>query len=59
MATYDYKCQVCEIVESVKRNIMESDPGYNCSECGLKLLRLFASSFSVKFNGSGFYSTDK
>lgn len=57
MASYDYKCQVCEIVTTVSRDIMEADPGYNCTECGLKLIRVFSAPAAVKFVGGGFYST--
>lgn len=57
MASYDYKCQVCEIVTTVSRDILDSDPGYNCEECGLKLIRIFSAPGSIKFNGGGFYST--
>ena len=57
MASYDYKCQVCETVTSVQRDIKESDPGYKCEECGLKLTRIFSPPGSIQFNGGGFYST--
>jgi len=37
---------------------MDSDPGYDCGTCNLKLIRVY-SNIGVTFNGRGFYSTDK
>ena len=58
MPVYEYECPQCKAREKFSRSIMESDPGYDCSTCNLKLIRVY-SNIGVTFNGRGFYSTDK
>jgi putative FmdB family regulatory protein len=59
MASYEYSCSKCNIKIIKHRGISESDPGYLCETCNSELTRVYSSSISVTFNGSGFYSTDK
>jgi putative FmdB family regulatory protein len=59
MASYEYSCSKCDIKIIKHRGISESDPGYSCETCNSELTRVYSSSISVTFNGSGFYSTDK
>jgi putative FmdB family regulatory protein len=58
MASYDYRCDDCDIKVTVTRSISESDPGYTCEKCGKSLMRIYTMSSPV-FKGSGFYRTDK
>lgn len=57
MAIYEYQCVKCNQEYSKQRSIKEDDPGYDCENCNLPLVRLYSSVGAV-FNGSGFYSTD-
>ena len=59
MPSYDYTCLACDVTVTKTRSITESEPTYVCDSCGNKLIRSYSGSPSVKFNGSGFYSTDK
>ena len=57
MPTYDYKCRTCDqsatLVTAINREL--SIP--ICSHCKAEMVRDYGSP-SVKFTGSGFYSTD-
>jgi hypothetical protein len=55
VAHYDYRCQVCNIETTVERSMFEEGPDPIC--CGMGMRRIFGSP-PVKFNGSGFYTTD-
>lgn len=59
MPTYSYTCLACDIDVDKIRSIAEDEPTYICESCGNKLVRSYAGSPSITFNGSGFYSTDK
>lgn len=59
MALYEYKCTTCDSKVVKSRGMSEADPGYKCDTCNSDLSRVYSSSISVTFNGSGFYSTDK
>jgi putative FmdB family regulatory protein len=58
MAIYAYKCTDCNVTVDITRGISEPESAYECSDCGSVLFRVFQAP-EVKFNGSGFYSTDK
>lgn len=55
MATYEYRCSVCNIELDVERSMFEEAIDPQC--CGIAMRRTYSSP-PVKFNGSGFYSTD-
>jgi putative FmdB family regulatory protein len=58
MPAYEYTCSgTCEGTIIKVRGIKENDPGYECENCTLPLVRLY-SNFGVVLNGPGFYSTD-
>lgn len=59
MAFYEYKCPECDTQVVKSRGMSDPDPGYSCEACNSELIRVYSSSISVTFNGSGFYSTDK
>jgi putative FmdB family regulatory protein len=55
MPTYEYKCRVCSVTQTVERSIhAESQSPLCCSEL---MNRVFEAP-PVKFNATGFYSTD-
>jgi putative FmdB family regulatory protein len=58
MALYSYKCSSCDIVKDYIRGISEPEPKYFCDSCNSEMSRVFQAP-GVKFNGSGFYTTDK
>lgn len=57
MASYEYDCMPCAQRYVKERSIQDTDPGYLCEICNNPLVRVY-SSFSIQFNGNGFYSTD-
>lgn len=57
MPVYEYTCMACDKDFTFQRSITEDDPGYNCDECGVRLIRSY-SSFGIQFKGPGFYKTD-
>lgn len=55
MPRYDYKCEVCGGQQEVERSIhAEADNPICCQQV---MTRLF-SAIPVRFEGTGFYSTD-
>jgi putative FmdB family regulatory protein len=52
MPRYDFKCETCGSVVEVS----DSAP-FPCTTCGNTMVRLWSAP-AVKFNGSGFYTTD-
>lgn len=59
MPTYTYTCIPCDLSVDKLRSISEEEPIYMCDSCGGKLIRSYQGSPTIRFNGSGFYSTDK
>jgi putative FmdB family regulatory protein len=57
MALYEYDCMRCAQRYIKERSVQDNDPGYNCENCNLSLVRVYSNVGAV-FNGSGFYSTD-
>jgi putative FmdB family regulatory protein len=55
--TYDYKCSTCETSATLITGIHEKLSIPICSHCKAEMVRDYGSP-SVKFTGSGFYSTD-
>jgi putative FmdB family regulatory protein len=52
MPLFDFKCNTCNEVVEVSENVQTP-----CGTCGETMQRVW-SPVGVKFNGSGFYSTD-
>ena len=55
---YEYECPGDGEIITIERAISDPEIDYACSLCGTKLQRVWSVPF-IKFNGSGFYSTDK
>jgi putative FmdB family regulatory protein len=51
MATYDYKCAMCDLVAPITHSVNET-PLVECQLCGKKMRKLFTAP-TVKFKGSG------
>lgn len=51
MATYDYKCPLCQGKKSLSHPISE-DPTYECDNCKVALIKLFSAP-QVAFKGGG------
>jgi predicted nucleic acid-binding Zn ribbon protein len=58
MATYDYKCGNCEQTVTLAAPITETPKAPVCIKCQIVMVRDY-NFRSYKFNGKGFYSTDK
>jgi len=58
MPTYDYKCGDCNAQDSVQASISDTPKAPECEICKVTMIRSY-SFRSFKFNGKGFYSTDK
>lgn len=56
MPTYDYACECGATMEIIKGFSDTIQQEYECS-CGGTMRRVYAAP-AIKFNGSGFYSTD-
>lgn len=52
MATYEYKCPVCQAKMTISRSIHEDDPGYECQNCKVKMIHVIGN-LALKFNGGG------
>jgi putative FmdB family regulatory protein len=57
MPIYDYKCEKCNATRTVTLSIDAEEYKAICS-CGETMVRVYAVA-GVRFNGSGFYTTDK
>lgn len=57
MPSYEYDCMPCGTRYTKNRSMSEEDPGYKCDTCNKPLVRVY-SDIGVRFNGSGFYSTE-
>jgi len=57
MPVYDYRCDKCGNQRTQSISIKESDFKAIC-HCGEQMKRVYVAP-AIKFNGSGFYSTDK
>lgn len=55
---YEYECPGDGETITIERGISDPEIDYACGLCGTKLQRVWSVPF-IKFNGSGFYSTDK
>jgi len=51
MATYDYKCLLCDLVATINHAV-DKTPLVECQLCGEKMSKLFTAP-TVKFKGSG------
>lgn len=56
MPTYNYYCKVCEVVREVAHSLADGTQKL-CMVCFTPMDRR-PSVAAIKFNGSGFYSTD-
>lgn len=56
MATYEYKCEKCGVIE-VQQKISE-EPLKKCPHCEEQVTRLISVTSPPQFKGSGFYQTD-
>lgn len=56
--TYLYECNTCEQKTSVTRSVTDSEKAPACIACGKDMGRVYGLA-AVKFNGRGYYSTDK
>ena len=57
MATDEYTCPDDNKTVIIERSIFDAEPEYDCPQCGTTLQRIYTAP-PVKFNASGFYSTD-
>lgn len=57
MPVYDYRCDKCNIKRTQSISITETDFKAICN-CGELMKRIYTSP-AIKFNGTGFYTTDK
>ena len=55
MPTYTYDCEKCGVFDH--HQSIHDNPLQKCTKCGAKVKKVF-SAVGIKFNGSGFYSTD-
>jgi predicted nucleic acid-binding Zn ribbon protein len=55
MPTYEYRCQLCKSMQMVERSIHAESQAPTC--CNELMGRVFHAP-PVKFNSTGFYSTD-
>lgn len=57
MPTYDYKCQICEVVVEVVHSIMQDSPAI-CEKCGNEMLRGVNLGY-VQYKGAGWARKEK
>jgi len=57
MPIYDYRCDKCNIERTQSISITETEFKAICN-CGNTMKRIYKSP-AIKFNGTGFYTTDK
>lgn len=57
MPIYKYRCTECHKVHEVMQK-MTDDPLKQCAECGGEVKKMIGR-VGIKFNGSGFYVTDR
>ena len=55
---YEYECPKDGTKIEIERSILESESIYTCELCGTQLKRIYNSP-PIKFNATGFYTTDK
>jgi len=55
---YTYKCNKCQTVTNTSHRMTE-DPEIRCYVCDQLMSRIVISVGGIRFNGQGFYSTDK
>ena len=58
MPIYQYQCQTCQSIRELSRQVEDRDKPVECDPCQTEMVRQFAAP-EIKFNGTGFYSTDK
>ena len=54
---YDYTCPECKVTISVERSIHAEADAPTCSQCSQLMARVWSTP-TIRFTGSGFYSTD-
>lgn len=57
MATYDFSCERCNELTTINQSIKDDIQYPTCPKCNILMSRIYNVP-GVKFNGSGFYSTD-
>jgi len=58
MPTYEYVCSSCNMTTEIRQKVADKELSV-CPECGQETLsKKISSSVSLRFKGSGFYSTD-
>ena len=57
MPTYNYKCDSCADIFSIRQSIKD-EPLIKCDKCGGKVSRIISGNTGLIFKGSGFYLTD-
>lgn len=58
MPFYTFKCPKCEYTEQYLLNTNQLNTTIICPKCGQIMVKNLTTNFSVKFNSSGFYTTD-
>ena len=58
MPTYLFECLACRMVVSQIRSVSQRDDSIKCPKCEMIMFRRLDFA-GTKFNGDGFYSTDK
>lgn len=54
MPQYDYRCDICNEMQTIQRSIHDDAISPTC--CDTEMKQVY-SVFGLKFNGTGFYST--
>lgn len=54
---YDYKCDDCATSYEVERSMYDESVAPMCTACGKSMTRVWGVG-SIRFEGTGFYSTD-
>jgi len=57
MPTYNYKCDICKGIFSIKQSIKD-EPLEKCSNCEGEVRRIISGNTGLIFKGTGFYLTD-
>lgn len=58
MPSYEYICKECKNTTIHVRSINDEEPKILCPTCKIRMNKVYLFG-SIKFNGNGFYSTDK
>jgi putative FmdB family regulatory protein len=52
MPNFDFRCETCDVITEHFIPILEIDSVLNCSECGAKMVKIYAPP-AIQFKGDG------